>query len=535
MCLITLTCAINVFPEIDINEQKANTENESSVATLQIVTVPTKDCPPGQKRLNGICRKVFLPKGECKGQDMHYKAYDSYRRRNHNINDDEVRRIVNEEIQLVENSAVNKLHALRFTNYPGYLTTQRFRRNVGGSNVNNNNADNLIKLLNEIKAIEVKENNLKQLWNGRNLFKKRRQEGLFLNTTAEKIYAANKARNTIYRAINYPQGNNNTKANHRFRIRRMLNDLNDDLNTINTKQFDDFEVSSLKTEELNDITSNDYSDEYNKTSIKDNNTNKTNLLEFLTHADEDITEELTSNESLSSIAQTTTGIIKNYEIIKNKSKNIEITTEVINNLKNTKDYEVLNNVTSNESLSIARTTKGIVKNYETFKNESKNIEITTETTKNLKSTKHFEVLKNVTSNKFHPNQLNNNKNKTNLPQSTTEKIDEITSKTTSKVLSTKLPKTTSTTINIFKHLEERKDDETSTQLTTATKETLGSRIIINRVIQRNEVEMRPIMQMMTTLTFDGPHEDPVLIQVPPRRIICPPHQRLARGRCRTRW
>ncbi|KAK9508536.1 hypothetical protein O3M35_006074 [Rhynocoris fuscipes] len=63
MCLITLTCAINVFPEIDINEQKANTENESSVATLQIVTVPTKDCPPGQKRLNGICRKVFLPKG----------------------------------------------------------------------------------------------------------------------------------------------------------------------------------------------------------------------------------------------------------------------------------------------------------------------------------------------------------------------------------------------------------------------------------------------------------------------------------------
>ncbi|KAK9508537.1 hypothetical protein O3M35_006075 [Rhynocoris fuscipes] len=422
---------------------------------------------------------------ECKGQDMHYKAYDSYRRRNHNINDDEVRRIVNEEIQLVENSDVNKLHALRFTNYPGYLTTQRFRRNVGSSNVNNNNnADNLIKLLNEIKAIEVKENNLKQLWNGRNLFKKRRQEGLFLNTTAEKIYAANKARNTIYRAINYPQGNNNTKANHRFRIRRMLNDLNDDLNTINTKQFDDFEVSSLKTEELNDITSNDYSDEYNKTSINDNNTNKTNLLEFLTHADEDITEELTSNESLSSIAQTTPGIVKNYE---------------------------------------------------TFKNESKNIEITTETTKNLKSTKNFEVLKNVTSNKFHQNQLNNYKNKTNLPESaTTEKIDEITSKTTSKVLSTKLPKTTST-INIFKHLEERKDDETSTQLTTATKETLGSRIIINRVIQRNEVEMRPIMQMMTTLTFDGPHEDPVLIQVPPRRIICPPHQRLARGRCRTRW
>lgn len=60
--VLAITSCINLFPEIDRNEEKGNVE-DNNATTLQIVTAPVRDCPPGEKRLNGNCRKVFQPKG----------------------------------------------------------------------------------------------------------------------------------------------------------------------------------------------------------------------------------------------------------------------------------------------------------------------------------------------------------------------------------------------------------------------------------------------------------------------------------------
>ncbi|XP_073997730.1 uncharacterized protein isoform X2 [Rhodnius prolixus] len=61
--VLAITSCINLFPEIDRNEEKGNVE-DNNATTLQIVTAPVRDCPPGEKRLNGNCRKVFQPKGD---------------------------------------------------------------------------------------------------------------------------------------------------------------------------------------------------------------------------------------------------------------------------------------------------------------------------------------------------------------------------------------------------------------------------------------------------------------------------------------
>lgn len=66
--ILAITSSINLFPQIDRNEEKEDLDNDNAT-TLQIVTAPVRDCPPGQKRLNGNCRKVFLPKGDDKNKD----------------------------------------------------------------------------------------------------------------------------------------------------------------------------------------------------------------------------------------------------------------------------------------------------------------------------------------------------------------------------------------------------------------------------------------------------------------------------------